>query len=229
MSYSCLVSFKKMAEEDIIPFLREYKKATTSRLADIARENWGYCPHLRNTLKVPEELSAVSDNAVRESKHWAKNIFQYKYYYDTGKQLLCLFGVPNCMRDLFDATVHFQNSCDQDYEREVWEGVEAFEQVFDKWASKSKENIEEMYLSEYGIEFRTEFRGYDEGELEREYDYCRRAFAYKEIWASVSPYLYGDEDAIYFSLYGPYEVLEIISFVKHCHNACIEWLEKENL
>ena len=38
MSYSCFVSFKKMDEKDIIPFLKNYKKTTSKRLKEIAEE-----------------------------------------------------------------------------------------------------------------------------------------------------------------------------------------------
>lgn len=234
MSYSCFISFKKMKEKDIIPFLKKYKKTTTERLEEIAKENFSYVPYIRNTFDISNKFESFKDvprELQQEAKYWARScVFQYKYFYDTKNKLLCIFGVPTCMYDLFDKTIYFQNSCDQDYERENWEGVEVFEKIYDKWQAYSDMYIKKIYKKVYGTDFDCEYGDYKEEKIQEEINYCRRSFAYDEIWKHVGGEMYSENEAIFLSLYGNYEICEIISFVKHCHEAQIAWekeLEKE--
>ena len=227
MSYSCFISFKKMNEKDIIPFFRNYKKITTERLKDIAEENHSYPPYIRNSLEIPKTLKEVPDEEVRKARSWARcSVFQYKYFYDTKNELLCVFGIPTCMRDQFDTTIYFQNSCDQDYERENWEGIEAFEKVFDKWHSYTQSYIKRMFKKKYGSSFDYDYEGYEGERLQQKIDYYRRSFAYDEIWEQIEHELYCEEESIYISLYGNYEIREIVSFVKLCHEAHVAWEEE---
>ena len=227
MSYSCFISFKKMDEKDIIPFLRNYKKVTTERLKDIAEENHSYPPYIRNSLEIPKTLKEVPDEKVREARSWARcSVFQYKYFYNRKHGLLGVFGVPTCMRDQFDKTVYFQNSCDQDYERKEWEGIDAFTKIFDRWHSYSNAYVKRAYRQRYHGSFNDGYEGYTGEKLQQKIDYYRRSFAYDDIWEQLSSELYCEEESIFFSVYGNYEIREIIAFVKYCHEAHVAWEEE---
>ena len=227
MSYSCYISFKKMNEKDIIPFFKNFKKTTTERLEAIAQKNHNYVPYLRNGLQTPPPFKEITHEQLTEAKYWARAcMFQYKYFYDTKNKLLCVFGVPDCMQDLFDKTVYFQNSCDQDYERKEWEGVEAFEKIFDKWHTYSDTYVKRRYKQEYLCSFDKEYRHCPTEKQKEKLDYHRRSFAYDEIWAQLSNALYCDEEAIFLSLYGGYEIAEMTAFVKYCHEANVAWHKK---
>lgn len=229
MSYSCFISFKKMNVEEVIPFLREYKKHSVLKLKEIAEENNGYMPYVRNTFDVPEKFSDVSKEKIEEAKNWAKCcVFQYKYFYVEKLGLLGVFGIPTCMRFLFDKTVYFQNSCDQDYPRETWEGIEYFTKIFDKWHSMTEEDFMKEYKKKNDADFMSDYENYQGERLTEKIDYYRRDFAYEEIWGNFESYLYDEEESIFFSLFGNYNLKEIRLFVKYCHEAYIEyWKEFE--
>ena len=226
MSYSCFISFKKMKEKDIIPFFRNYKKITTERLKDIAEENHCYPPYIRNSLEIPKTLQEVPDEDVKKARSWARGVFQYKYFYDTKNKMLCVFGIPTCMRDQFDKTIHFQNSCDQDYEFDSWKGIEPFEKIFNKWRSYTDKYLKSVFKKKYDSPFDYDYEGYTGEKLREKLDYYRRTFAYDEIWEQYESELYCEENSIFISLYGNYEIREIVSFVKYCHEAHVAWEEE---
>ena len=236
MSYSCFISFKKMKEKDIIAFFRNFKHTTSERLKEIAVENHGYCPYIRKHLTIPEKFTDISVKERDEAEAWARmSVFQYKYFYDNKNKMLCVYGVPTCMRDMFDGTVYFQNSCDQDYERESWDGVDALLKIFDKWQNYSDAFIKTYYRKKYHENFDEEYDGSDE-KIAQSLQYFRRTFAYDEIWGMYKNTLYDDEDAIYIALYGGYEFAKVESFVKYCHEHQVgeqkeyeEKMKKENL
>jgi hypothetical protein len=206
-----------MDEKDIIPFLRNYKKVTTERLKDIAEENHSYPPYIRNSLEIPKTLKEVPDEKVREARSWARcSVFQYKYFYNRKHGLLGVFGVPTCMRDQFDKTVYFQNSCDQDYKFERWKGVPIFEQIAEKWKNATDEEVYKTF--EYP----------DEHDEPIDYDYYRRSNAYDEIWKMCETYLYNEDDVVYISMFGGYEIAEQKGFCKKCRDAYDEWRKGAN-
>lgn len=153
MSYWCEINFKKMEEKDIIPFLRSLKKRLYFDFSEIAKDNYVYCPFVKKHLfDLPEKCS---DSMINEpdvfnaSSNWACNLFTFRYFYDTEYHLLGVFGVPNAVKDLFDASIEFQNSCDQDYEASHWRGVKEFEEIYEKWITKDVDEIKEIYNEKY--------------------------------------------------------------------------------
>lgn len=257
MSYYCEISFKQIGQSEVLPFLGEFKKCVTQHLVDIAKDNYSYCPYIRaQDLKplskpmsreewqaLPAEEKAnlfphhyrnVDQKDLDMARYWARSsVFQYRYIYDTERQLLGLFGVHDSVQHLFDKTVPFQNSCDQDYSRSHWEGIAAFEAIFDKWDAKPDEAIVKAYFTRHGYSLYDDYDIKDASTpekaaeiLERKLGYYRRDFAYDEIWSSYQPALYNDEDCVYISLYGPYDMTAMNKFIKACHDCAVEWKEE---
>jgi hypothetical protein len=139
--------------------------------------------------------------------------------------------VHSSVQGIFDGTVSFQNSCDQDYERSHWAGIKAFEDIFDKWAAKSDAEMLKWYKEEYNCSLYDDLDRHatpEEAaeEFAQRLDYARRSAAYKEIWGHYESTLYHDEDALYISLYGSYEIAPVTGFIKACHDAQVDWRDE---
>lgn len=233
MSYSCMISFKKMEPIEIIPFLVSFKKACNEHLKEIAYDEYGYCPFIREHLTIPENLGDITIEERRTAQAWAHELFKFKYFYNAEMKLLGVFGVPYAIQYLFDGTVHFQNSCDQDYSREDYKGIAEFEEIFARWMTMSWSEFDKEYAKRKGESFDSfiekEYPEYGNNEMKiaKKMDYYRRSFCYEEIWSHLENHMWHDEDNIFFSVYGGYEKQEIMCFIKYCHEAQLRWEAKE--
>jgi hypothetical protein len=143
---------------------------------------------------------------------WMRNsVFSYRFFYIPEHNLLGVFGVPDAVKDIFDLTCYFQNSCDQDYPFTDWNGIPVFEQIAEKWKNATEEEVYKAF--EYP----------EEHEEPIDYDYYRRSFAYNEIWRMCEHYLYYEDDVVYISMFGGYEIAEQKGFCHKCHKAYDEW------
>lgn len=255
MSYYCAISFKQIPFDKVYDFLRDFKAHTTAHIKEIAEENYNYVPYIRHSdfaeVSKPmsrEEWRALSDEEKKDlfprefrnvdpreidnARYWARScVFQHRYLYDTERQLLCMFSVPGPTQDIFDGTVHFQNSCDQDYDRSQYAGIPIFESIWDKWASMEEADILKHYKEHYGYSLYEEIQRHTSPErAEEEYAqriaYTRRSAAYDEIWNNYESALYNDESCIYLSLYGNYEIAPVTAFLKACHDKQVEWRDE---
>ena len=214
MSYSATISFKKLNMNNLFSFLTSFKKAIVENLDIIAEEDFIYCPLIRhyNDFKEEDNYSALSKTypALHEaSKAWVDRLFRYRSFYNPIFDLIGIYGVPDCVKTLFDGTCYFQNSCDQDYERKDWDHIEVFENIFDKWQNVSDEVI---------ISYLKNNKGYTDNEILElgELDYYRRSAAYDEIWEQISNTLFDDSSVTYISIFGYYDILDISSFLGKC-------------
>lgn len=228
MSYSCLISFKKLNPADIIPFLVSFKKSCTKHLKDIAQDEYGYCPFIRNSLTVPDNFTDITVEERQKAQAWAHELFKFKYFYNTELGLLGVFGVPAPLTVLFDGTIPFQNSTDQDYEREMYNGITQFDAIFCKWMTMPDADFREEYakrknesFDDYIATWHPEILN-NEIKIEQKKAYYKRTFCYEEIWSRFEKHLWNDEQNIFFSVYGPYERQEVMRFVKHCYDAQVE-------
>lgn len=213
MSYRCFISFKKMQAEEIIPFLKSFKQEAINRLEQIAEKNCAYCPYIDKS-----EDTVFNNTIINEQKLWVRHVLSFRFFYDKEFKLLGVLGVCSPLEDMFDKTVYFQNSCDQDYPKEEYEGIEKFEEIYDKWMNKSSEEINKLYKEEYDEDLTND--SVDE-------NYYRRTWAYDEIWSRYENELYEDEKAVYFSLFESiYEVDKVYKFLRLCFRAYNDWNKK---
>jgi hypothetical protein len=155
------------------------------------------------------------------NRSWMKEkIFTFRYFYLPEYELLGMFSIPRETEKLFDTTIYFQNSTDQNYDWEVWNGIEEFEISANKWQLIDKEIIYKKYLSR---DFATEvpIEDFDD-------DYYRKTFCYEEIWDKIRRFLDDEKEIVYLSLYGGYETFEAMKFVKYCEDFYNDWRRSLN-
>ena len=226
MSYWCAISFKKMKPAEIIPFFKEIKKACNEKAQEIAETECGYCPFIRNSMDLPRDFAKINMDQRWEAIDWAHNtIFKFKYFYDEEFELLGVMGVTKALRTLFDATVEFQNSTDQDYRKKEWGGVPEFEVIFDKWMNISVDDVKSEYGREFADSFDDDYAECkdDPDKLQERLDYVRRYLCYKEIWARYEKYLWEHDEFLYVSMYGYGERSDVMPFIQACHAAQVKW------
>lgn len=221
MSYWYEINFKKMEEKDVIPFLRRLKKRLVFDFSEIAKDNYIYCPFVKkHLLDLPQEYSDLVNkepDVFNASNNWACNLFTFRYFYDTEYHLLGVFGVPNAVKDLFDASIEFQNSSDQDYESSHWHGVKDFEKTYEQWITKDVDEIKKIYNEKYKpLTFDEEYP--DPVKASEKLAYYRKSFAYEEIWERYQGELYNDEAAIYFSCFSASanDFVVLYRFLSYC-------------
>lgn len=217
MSYSAEINFKTVKEGELYAFFKQIKDACKAKFDEIAKDNFTYMPSISKDYLLKNDSEYAKDQLDRA---WMRNsIFSYRFFYIPEHNLLGVFGVPDDVKDIFDLTCYFQNSCDQDYDFEEWEGIPIFEQIAEKW----KNAADEATLAHYNERWRD-----DENEID--YDYYRRTFAYEEIWELCEHYLNSEDDVVYISMFGFYEIQEQVGFCGRCRDIYDEWrkqLERE--
>lgn len=226
MSYSANISFKKITSiENIYSFFQEFKFAAIENLDIIAEDDFIYCPLCKHhDIKLTDTFESIKYNHDKvvlcsESEYWFNRLFTYRWFYISKWNLLGMYGVPSILSDLFDGTVYFQNSCDQDYERNEYGGIEIFEKIYDEWILNKTIDEIKAYLNETELLF--EFECLDDEALL----YARRTCVYNEIWKNFSSTLYDDDSVVHLSLFDYWGSL------LYCHkflHKCIE-LYKENI
>lgn len=231
MSYSCFISFKSINAEDVFPFLVNFKHECTNHLKEIAKDECSFCPHIRKHLTIPDDFVDVKTEDRKESFHWAyESVFKYKFFYNKDLHLLGMFSVPKVLYYLFDDTIHFQDSTDQDYDSDTWKNIIQFQGIYQKWMEKSDAELKKTYLKEKQEDFdemvRTDYptRVHSPNQIKQMLNYYRKSFCYDEIWQYFRNNLFYDEDNVFFSVYGGYETREITLFVKYCHEAFAKML-----
>ena len=223
MSYSCTISFKTIPAEDIYDFLLSLKNKTTESFGPIAENNFIFSPFSKKSNK--EDDKAEMHKAFWETTDWARmHVFTYRYFYLKEHQLLGVYSLNEEQQELFDCTVYFQNSCDQDYEFTEWQGVSWFEEVAAKWANATDEAVLQKYKEKYNEDFGYDYEGYAPERLSEKLMYYRRTFAYKEIWELIEPTLYHENGAVYVSLYGGYELSTLSEFATQIKDKYYAWL-----
>lgn len=184
--------------------------------------------HKETSFDLPEKYSDLvikeETDVFNASNNWVCNLFTFRYFYDTEYHLLGVFGVPNAVKDLFDASIEFQNSGDQDYEASHWHGVKEFEEIYGKWITKDVDEIKEIYNENYSpFNFDKEYP--DPIDASEQLAYFRKSFAYEEIWKRYQGELYNNEDAIYFSCFSANNLFVFDKFLVHCFTYA-KWLKK---
>jgi len=210
MSYSAIISFKKIDAEDIQEFFSAIKKTIVANFEAIAKDECCYMPLVKfHSIDLAgmdySDVEIKYPEVGRENSSWVEHIFSYRWFYDKEWKLLGVYGVPEPVKSMFDTTVCFQNSSDQDYRRTEWEGSEEFLRVYDKWQNSSVDTIRTALGDMY-----SEDEPFDSG-------YEKRTLAYKEIWKRYSDSLYDDQSAVYFACFSYYDCLEKSRFLRECY------------
>lgn len=205
MSYHATINFKTLKPNELYPFFQKLKATTSKSIEQIAEDEFIYMPSNRYGHLYENVREAVKRGA---DEAWAKGVFTTRFFYLAEHDLLGVFGVPSAVESIFDDTIYFQNSCDQDYKYDTWAKIPPFAEIAEKWRNATDEEVKAKYNAEsYGE--------WDEDE-NCDLDYYRRTFAYDEIWGMCESYMWHDELAVHLSLFGYYDFLPIKQFVGLC-------------
>lgn len=193
MSYSCEISFKQISGDDVYEFFQNFKRRTVEHIPEIASTHVVFSP-LYNAHPWEGEFEPTRE--LREATiTWAKeSVFRYRYFYNRDLHLLGVYSVEDSQKELFDCTVHFQNSTDQNYPFEDWNGVKYFGDVADKWKNATDEEVKAWYKKEYDEEYNPKWSS--------DLNYYRQTAAYSEIWGNFEATLENDDSVVYLSLFG---------------------------
>lgn len=199
MSYNCEISFKEIDSKDVYEFQCQLKKQVIENIDNIAKDNFVYSPMVRYLHK---SFSKMNSYAERESCYsWAKNCFTFRYFYLPCFSLLGVYGVPECIKSMFNDTIYFQNSVDQDYEFSTWDKVALFKDIANKW---------QYFTDSYVI---------NNLDLDKDDDieYYRKSECYSEIWNTyLSDTLFNDDSVVHFSCFGYYDLIHLQDFLNKC-------------
>lgn len=215
MSYSALVSFKKLEDtETIHSFFRDFKKALLDNMQNIVEDNWSYCPLCKisnlNSEDVFLKIKEEERDRYEESRKWFYQLFSYRWTFIPEHNMIAVFGVPKVLYPYFDGTVCFQNSCDQDYTIDCYSGISLFEEIWNKWDQEDPFVVKEAIKVQYD-----DYSAEDLEDRER-LDYYRRQFAYDEIFDFVDGTLFDDDSAVYISMFHVYDVIYESRFLLKC-------------
>lgn len=185
MSYYCNITLVRATSEldafhkaqEVMRFLKTESGCrwyVKENLYYIARDIRGFCK---------KERPSVSDCYTLMQRHF--NI-TFVYYPE-----LKLLGCTNpAFPKVFPKakTLYFQNSCDQNYDREDWKNIKALNAIYDKWTTCSREDI--IATGHWELE---------EIVNDEDLDYCRKTLAYYAIeeLLGIQSYLYGKDDDAY--------------------------------
>lgn len=189
MSYSCLISFKKLKPEEVFPFLQEFKKKYVDNIEQIVREEFVWSPLFKTSPlyeKIdPDAWDERTFNLKDKVETWLSDkLLKFRWFYFADKNILGVYGVDKSCQNIFDNTTYFQNSTDQDYEYEIWDGIDIFEKLRDNWKDMSKEDILKLYPDV------------------TDFDYFRKTKIYEVIWKMFEDTLEDDNNALYLSMLG---------------------------
>ena len=198
------------------------KNKTKEKMDEIAKEDFGYSPASREiNSKNLCSWESYPEEAKLKQEHWVNRIFSYRWFYLKEQETLCVFGVPDSLYNLFDTTIYFQNSTDQDYDFETWKELEFLDTIVEKYKTLTPEQINRIQGDD-------DLRYYINN-----LDYYRRSLCYREIWDTYfDNMLYNNGDAVYVSLFSPgYDDLSFVcSFAKKCFDLWVEeykkWIEE---
>lgn len=158
----------------------------------------------------------------------AKRVFTYRYFYNKELNLLGIYGLPNSLREIFDDTLGFQNSCDQDYEFEYWDKVEPFKVIADKYKAMSPQEVWKEFKKSRDSYTEEEFMDPKENHIE----YYAKTLCYEEIWETyLEKTLYNEDSIVYLSLFQYYDsgfIHKFIYKVKELYDLFIEDCKKKD-
>lgn len=205
MSYSCTVSFKEISAEDVYYFLVKVKREILKHIPEIAEDNYAYAPFVRYFRKPFSELEKYAEKEC--CRGWVRQCLTYRYFYHPTRHLLGIYGLPDSVRDMFDDTIYFQNSTDQDYPFETWNKVEPFRIIAEQYQHNSVV-LNSRIRKQYDIDYEDFYDNID---------YWKRTACYDEIFkVYIKDTLCDDDSAVYFSCLGVYDNIIETKILHRC-------------
>lgn len=198
MSYSVSMAFTEVAdEEEVLKFFNKFRDGIKANLKDIISENEYYIPSIRYTYQKEDRyLMSTFD------EYWLCNALTYKFIYLKDKNILaCVTNEHDFLKSLFTNFTYFQNSTDQDYPYETWNGIKYFEEIRDKIKTipHNAEGIDELckIRAENNLHIWSDYK--EEWQKEKEFEYYKRETIYSIIFSLFEKKVFnGTEDDSYY-------------------------------
>ena len=179
MSYSFGMFFKQVKDKgEALDIAFEASRLHYKNVAEVVHNERYYIPSIRSE----------KDNSSTD-RFWLNEIFTLKFVYWEKHKLLGMsgFDFSKEVEDLFDCHVHFQNSCDQNYEFDTWNHkINLFREYKVRYVSMPVEEIQT----------RLDDDDYTKEELQEMADYYRRSLFYSFIYEELhlNNWLWDNED-----------------------------------
>ena len=176
MSYRFNMLFKQVnSKEEAYDFAIKTTKLLYKNMEDYILDN-KYC--------IPSISSLVDDDKIEKAleeadKYWLSELFSLNFTYWEEYKLLGLLGwnYSSTIKNLYDAQIYFQNSCDQDYEYEEWgTNVDIFNKIITE--VKNENNLDTLVK----ICFPCGYNEYDLEDLESDIVYYKKTAVYELIF-----------------------------------------------
>jgi hypothetical protein len=181
MGFCSASSFPKALEkaQKVVQILGEFNSATK-----YIEENLIYSPVRRGPSFSKEDADYRKTKlyARLATDNWVRSMLAFRFVYFEDLKLLGMLWdhrYPKELKKIFK-TVYFQNSCDQDYERDDWNKIKPFVEIYDECMK--------LDASTFCDEFTTL------EDVEKSLDYYRRTAAYDKIFEvlNLDKWLYGN-------------------------------------
>lgn len=176
MSYSFNMLFTSCEPKNVLDKCLSISKS-------IVKKPYKYIDY--NRLYIPSEKYDLSER-IKSSFNdmWLYRLFNFNFVYWEKYNILGLLGenYGDIDKD-FDTQIYFQNSVDQNYDYDVWNGIPYFEGIATEIKSMPKEYL--ITISDY-----------DSEDIENDTDdYYKKCIVYDTIFTSLDldNYLYGKE------------------------------------
>lgn len=146
MSYCAEVSFVSIKHAELENFMLKLKSEIEKNYLEIADADCVFSP-----FGSPAKTEKEHQYVMKMSFIWAEQVFTYRFFF-LGKRkelVLAVVGVPDVCKHLFDTTIFFQDSTDQDYEYAIWDKVALFKRITEQYrarAARRKKPLEEYYI-----------------------------------------------------------------------------------
>ena len=172
MSYWFKMHFKEIKETDVLDYCIQLANGCKQNSEEILKKNIFYIPSIRFDMDILLDKSEYRRTWQEADRNWLYILFSIKFVYWADKKLLGIVGnIPESVERSLK-TIEFQNSADQDYEYECWQGINYFNKIVRIFRNADAGSIAAQ--SEYSKE-----------DIIEDIDYYRKSAIYKEIYDSL--------------------------------------------
>lgn len=198
MSYKIDLAFKEMPKDKMLDFIFEFKEKMLKpdNVEKEIKDNSTHSPYINMAYHIEDQCKGCRRLVEEATSLWVRDLFEYKFCYI--EEIGCVACVlsenqPKEVCDLFDVFIYFQNSCDQDYEYDVWGEIGFFKKQIDFIESMSdgqfikwyKENVDEFF---------------EEENTTSGLDYYRRSSVYELCYQPIEKVVWGNDNCIIVNL-----------------------------